>query len=74
MRSATPSTTAPSTQPRVGDELGDVIAGRVAGRTRHDEITLFNSVGLGIEDLVTARLIVTVARRKNLGREIDLTA
>ncbi len=58
----------------VGDELGDVLAGRVAGRTRHDEITVFNSVGLGIEDLVTARLLVTVARRKNLGRELDLTA
>ena len=57
----------------VSEELGDVVAGRVAGRTRHDEITLFNSVGLGIEDIVTARLLVTVARRKGLGREIDLT-
>jgi alanine dehydrogenase len=56
------------------DELGEVIAGRAVGRSGDGQITLYNSVGLGIQDLVTARLMVTIARRKGLGCDIDLPA
>jgi ornithine cyclodeaminase/alanine dehydrogenase len=54
------------------DELGEVIAGQVTGRSGDEQITLYNSVGLGIQDLATARLMVTIARRKGLGRDIAL--
>jgi alanine dehydrogenase len=54
------------------DELGEVIAGQAPGRSGDGQITLYNSVGLGIQDLATARLMVTIARRKGLGRAIDL--
>jgi ornithine cyclodeaminase/alanine dehydrogenase len=39
-------------------ELGDVITGRKPGRTGAEDITLFDSVGLGIQDLVFGALLV----------------
>jgi ornithine cyclodeaminase len=38
-------------------ELGDVVLGRIAGRTSEREITLFESLGLAVEDLAAARLV-----------------
>ena len=34
--------------------LGDVVAGRVTGRTRTEDITLFKSLGVAIEDVALA--------------------
>jgi ornithine cyclodeaminase/alanine dehydrogenase-like protein (mu-crystallin family) len=52
--------------------LGEVAAGVHPGRTRADEITLFRSLGLGIEDLAAAELAVTNARELGLGTEVEL--
>jgi ornithine cyclodeaminase/alanine dehydrogenase len=49
--------------------LGDVIAGLKAGRRADDEITLFKSVGLAIQDVATASLVYQRARRGNVGVE-----
>ena len=38
-------------------ELGEVIAGAKAGREAEDEITLYKSVGVAIEDVATAALV-----------------
>jgi alanine dehydrogenase len=48
---------------RHGDvtQLGDVLAGDARGRTEHDEITLFDSTGLAIQDLAIARAAVEEA-------------
>jgi ornithine cyclodeaminase/alanine dehydrogenase len=46
----------------VRTELGSVVAGLAAGRTTEDQITLFDSVGIGLQDLVTAELVVSRAR------------
>ena len=54
-------------------ELGDVIAGAIAGRTGPQDITLFNSVGLAMQDLAIGSLLVQRARTKGIGQEIDLT-
>lgn len=54
-------------------ELGEVVAGLAEGRRSPDDITLFNSVGLGIQDLAAARLVVEKARAKGLGLPVDLT-
>ncbi|GAB2856490.1 ornithine cyclodeaminase family protein [Actinocorallia aurea] len=56
----------------VADELGEVLAGTRPGRDDEDQITLYNSLGIGLQDLATARMIVDLAREKNMGREIDL--
>lgn len=50
-------------------ELGEVLTGARPGRTRADELTLFKSLGLAIEDLVAAEL--ALARARALGRGVE---
>ena len=52
-------------------ELGQVITGDAAGRTSADQITLYNSVGVAIQDLAITRLLIERAREWRRGREID---
>ena len=47
-------------------QLGDVLAGDSRGRTGDEEITLFDSTGLAIQDLAIARAAVTEAARLDL--------
>jgi ornithine cyclodeaminase/alanine dehydrogenase-like protein (mu-crystallin family) len=42
-------------------QLGDVLAGAAPGRAGDDEITLFDSTGLAIQDLAIARAAVAEA-------------
>jgi ornithine cyclodeaminase/alanine dehydrogenase-like protein (mu-crystallin family) len=53
---------------RRGDvtKLGDVLAGDARGRTAEDEITLFDSTGLAIQDLAIARAAVAEASALDL--------
>lgn len=62
------------TAEQASTEIGDVITGAAIGRASAEDITLFNSVGLAIQDLAIGELIVARAREKGIGREIDLTA
>ena len=52
-------------------ELGEVAAG-APGRGSDDEITLFKSLGLAVEDVVTARLAVARAKAMGVGTEVTL--
>jgi ornithine cyclodeaminase/alanine dehydrogenase-like protein (mu-crystallin family) len=49
------------------NELGDILQGRSPGRTSRDELTLFKSVGVAIQDLCAAARILENARRFQLG-------
>jgi ornithine cyclodeaminase len=53
-------------------ELGEVLAGRAAGRRDDEELTLFRSLGLAVEDLAAAAHAVAAARRLGLGTEVEL--
>jgi alanine dehydrogenase len=53
-------------------ELGDIVAGKKKGRTSPEEITVFDSTGLAIQDAAVADLIYRAAIRKKLGRWIAL--
>ena len=53
-------------------ELGEIIAGKKPGRTSRDEITVFDSTGLAIQDLATARLVYQKAKEAGKGLEIEL--
>ncbi len=53
-------------------ELGDVLVGRHPGRRSARELTLFKSLGLGIEDVAAARYVVGEAKRLGIGREVGL--
>src|SRR3990170_529064 len=48
-------------------ELGEVIAGSRPGRTGPEEITLFKSVGLAVQDAVAAGVILRRAEAEGLG-------
>ncbi|MCP9484420.1 MAG: ornithine cyclodeaminase family protein [Gaiellaceae bacterium MAG52_C11] len=52
-------------------ELGEVLIGAHPGRTRDDELTIFVSLGLAVEDLAAAELVVARAREQGLGVEVD---
>jgi alanine dehydrogenase len=62
------------TKDQVATELGQVITGAVPGRTSRDDVTLYNSVGIGIQDLAIGGLILERARQKGVGLKIDLGA
>lgn len=53
-------------------EIGECLAGRISGRRNGREITVFKSVGLGIEDIFAANYIDKVARHKGVGTLVDL--
>ena len=55
-------------------ELGDVITGRHAGRAETDNITLFESQGLAIQDLSVAVRLERLARERGMGVELPYGA
>ena len=52
-------------------EIGELLAGKAIGRTSPDDITLFKSVGLAVEDLASAYHIFNNAVRQNAGMKIE---
>ena len=57
----------------VAGDLGDVINGDVEGRTADDELTLFKSVGLAIQDIACAALVYDQAVAQGIGTEFDFS-
>ena len=55
-------------------ELGEVLIGRHAGRGAPDEITLFESQGMAIQDLSLAVRLEALARERGLGVELPYGA
>jgi len=53
-------------------ELGDVIIGKVESRINDEEITIFKSNGLAIQDVATAKLIYDKALETNTGTNIEI--
>lgn len=51
-------------------KLGDVVIGKETGR-EGDEITIFDSTGLAVQDVVTAGLIYRRAREQGVGMDFD---
>jgi alanine dehydrogenase len=60
------------TDTQIAGALGEVITGEVRGRTSDEEITLFKSVGLAMQDAVTAARLYAKALRVGRGNHIDL--
>ncbi len=53
-------------------ELGDVVIGRCAGRGSADEITLFKSLGLAVEDVACAKVIHERAQAEGVGTWVSI--
>ena len=48
-------------------EIGDVILGNKPGRTSDEDITIFDSTGIGLQDLMTASMVIDKAKEKGIG-------
>jgi alanine dehydrogenase len=53
-------------------ELGELVAGSRPGRTSDEQITLYKSVGVAVQDAAAAALVLEAARGRSVGREIEL--
>jgi len=53
-------------------EIGEVLLGRAPARTSPDQITLFKSLGIAIEDLASAHRIYDIARERELGTWVEI--
>jgi ornithine cyclodeaminase/alanine dehydrogenase-like protein (mu-crystallin family) len=56
----------------VRGELGEVLAGLAPGRGNAEELTVFRSLGLAVEDLAAAERAVARAQSLGLGTEVKL--
>ena len=66
----------PKAEGAIGDdhivgELGAILAGRVPARRSRDEVTLFKSLGIAVEDLAAASVIHERARAHGKGIAVD---
>jgi alanine dehydrogenase len=53
-------------------ELGEIVAGLRAGRTGAEQITLFESQGMAMQDLIIAAELMKLARARGVGEELAL--
>ena len=51
-------------------QLQDVVAGRVPGRLSQDGVTLFESMGVALEDIAAADLVYRKAKEQGIGQEL----
>ncbi|MEO2091615.1 MAG: ornithine cyclodeaminase family protein, partial [Gemmataceae bacterium] len=51
-------------------ELAPVLVGRYPGRQSPADVTVFKSLGLGVEDIAVAAKVVELAKAKGVGREL----
>ena len=53
-------------------ELGEVITGRLPGRRSKDDITLYESHGMAVQDLYTGKFVLDAALRNNIGLDLPV--
>ena len=53
-------------------EIGELVAGSRPGRTSRDQITLYKSVGVAVQDAAAAALVLAAARARGVGTEVAL--
>jgi ornithine cyclodeaminase len=53
-------------------EIGEVLTGKAHGRTSPQEITLFKSLGIAIEDLAAAHHVYEAAKARGLGQWVEI--
>jgi alanine dehydrogenase len=53
-------------------EIGEILSGARAGRESPEQITLYKSVGVAVQDAVAARLVYDAARARGIGLEVKV--
>ena len=49
-------------------EIGDIVSGKVKGRLSNEEITVFDTTGMAIQDAVTVNAVLMRAREQDKGQ------
>ena len=62
------------TRQDVHAELGEVVAGRKAGRTSSDEIIIFDSTGMALQDVIAAAMVYEKAVATGAGRFVNFNS
>ena len=52
-------------------EIGEVISGTVPARQGEEEVTLYKSVGVGVQDAVAAGMVLDAARAAGQGVDLN---
>jgi alanine dehydrogenase len=53
--------------------LDEIVIGKKKGRENDEEITIYKSTGMAIQDVATAKMVYEKAKEKGLGLEVDIT-
>ena len=53
-------------------QIGEILTGKKSGRSSNDEITIFDSTGLGIQDVAAGHAVYEKALQSNVGRRMRL--
>ncbi len=60
------------TPAHVRAEIGELVAGTAQGRTGDDDITLYKSVGVAVQDAAAAALVLRAAQARRMGTVVEL--
>ena len=60
------------TEDHIHASLGEIVTGLKPGRESDEEITVFKSGGLAIQDISTAYAVYHAAREQGVGTEVEL--
>lgn len=60
------------TEAHIAGEIGAVVDGTIAGRQSAAEITVYKSLGVAAQDIVTARLVFELACQSSLGSVVSI--
>ena len=60
------------TKEEIWGDICEIVAGLKPGRTSREEITVFTSTGLAVQDAVTAKLVYDKAISSSIGQSIEL--
>jgi ornithine cyclodeaminase/alanine dehydrogenase-like protein (mu-crystallin family) len=53
-------------------EIGEIVSGTRPGRGSDEEITLYKSVGVGVQDAAAATLVLAAARERGVGLDVEM--
>lgn len=62
------------TRGNVHAELGEVVAGKKSGRESREEVTIFDSTGMALQDVAAAGFLYEKAQREGSGVRLDFAA
>jgi len=60
------------TEDHISGEIGEILLGKIQGRQTEEEITLFEALGLSVEDVAAAHQVYLKAHDANIGTLVDL--